>query len=448
MPIDLKHWPALSRLLDEALDLPPEGRGRWLESLSAADAVHTDALRSLLRHAGQGSEEFPDILPNLHAAVAAASVATLTPGTAVGPYVIEEELGSGGMGAVWLARRRDGVIKRPVALKLPHAGPIGRQLADRFASERNILADLAHPNIARLYDAGFGADGQPYLALEYVAGAPLTVYCDELRLNLEQRLRMFQQVLRAVQYAHNNLVIHRDLKPSNVIVGSDGRAMLLDFGVAKLIAADAPDDNARAHGGGPAFALTPEYASPEQIEGQPITTASDIYTLGVLLFEMLTGECPYHLDPVRPSLSAMSATSAAARGSTVRGLSKALRGDLESIVRKAMRKSPMERYLTADAFSEDIERYLAGEPVAASQGGGWYRARKFASRHRVSVAVGGVALAAVVATAAIAMTEARSAAIQARAAAAERDRALALWARCARDVEQLAPLDGRCRRPH
>jgi serine/threonine-protein kinase len=442
--IDPKQWPTLSRLLDDALDIPAENRDRWLESLPPADAAHKDALRSLLRHAAAPhSSEFLDVFPNLHAAIEAC-VATLTPGTVVGPYVIEEELGSGGMGAVWRARRRDGVIKRPVALKFPHAGPFSRHLADRFASERNILADLTHPNIARLYDAGVGADGQPYLALEYVAGAPLTDYCDEHRLDLPGRLRLFQQVLRAVQYAHGNLVIHRDLKPSNVIVGRDGRAMLLDFGIAKLIGADTPDEIARPRAGAAPVALTPEYASPEQISGQPITTASDIYSLGVLLFELLTGECPYQLghstraaleaaivsiDPARPSQSVLAETKAIARGSTVRRLSKALRGDLETIVLKALKKSPLERYSTADALSEDIERYLSGEPIAAGQRGGWYRAVRFASRHRISVAGAGVALVAVVATAAVAMIEAHSAAIHARAAAAERDRALTLSAR-------------------
>jgi serine/threonine-protein kinase len=449
MLIDPKQWPVLSKLLDEALDLPPEDRDRWLESLPPESVTYKQELRSLLRHAGTAeTRDFQDVLPILHEAVAdaraAAHVATLTPGTAVGPYVIERQIGSGGMGAVWLARRRDGVIKRPVALKLPHAGPLGGQLADRFISERNILAELAHPNIARLYDAGFSADGQPYLALEYVAGEPLTAYCDERCLDLRQRLRLFQQVLRAVQYAHSNLVIHRDLKPSNVIVGHDGRAMLLDFGIAKLIAAETTDNNPRTQAGAPAPALTPEYASPEQISGPPITTASDIYSLGVLLFELLTGGCPYRLgratraaleeailtlDPVRPSQSVLAAAAAHARAATVSGLSKALRGDLDTIVLKAMRKLPADRYSTADALSEDIERYLAGEPIAARTDGGWYHTSKFISRHRVSFVSAGVALAAVFATAAIAISEAHSAAIHARAAAAERDRALALSAR-------------------
>jgi eukaryotic-like serine/threonine-protein kinase len=445
MLIDPKHWPALSRLLDEALEVPPEARERWLDSLPAADTAYKEDLRTLLRHAAAAETcDFLDILPDLREAVedvrAAVSVTGLKPGTTVGPYVVEREIGSGGMGAVWLARRGDGLIKRPVALKLPHTGPQGRQLAERFASERDILAELSHPNIARLYDAGFSDDGQPFLALEYVAGAPLIEYCDHHRLNLTLRLRMFQQVLRAVQYAHGNLVIHRDLKPSNVIVGNDGRAMLLDFGIAKLIAIDPCDDNGHPH---PA-ALTPDYASPEQVAGYAVTTASDIYSLGVLLFELLTGERPYkssrktrskleravlNAEPPEPSRAVVSEAAALSRGCTIRSLSKALSGDLDAIVLKALQKVPAGRYGTAEALSEDIERYLQGEPIAARRGDGWYLARKFITRHKVSVVGAGVAAAAVVATAAIALYEAHAAAGHARAAAADRDRALALSSR-------------------
>jgi eukaryotic-like serine/threonine-protein kinase len=452
MLINPKHWPILSGLLDEALDVPPESRERWLESLSAADSAYKEELRALLRH-GTAAEtrDFLDILPNLRAAVddarAAVNGTPLRPGTAVGPYVVEREIGSGGMGAVWLARRSDGLIKRPVALKLPHTGPHGRHLAERFASERDILAELSHPNIARLYDAGFGDDGQPFLALEYVAGAPLIEYCDQQRLDMCHRLRLFQQVLRAVQYAHGNLVIHRDLKPSNVIVGNDGRAMLLDFGIARLIAID-PDDTGRAPAGAGGGALTPDYASPEQIAGQPVTTASDIYSLGVLLFELLTGERPYKsagatraqleeailkLEPPRPSQAvgeSIEAQGAAhARGCTVRGLYESLRGDLDVITLKALRKTPAERYATADALSADIERYLDGEPIAVRKDNSWYRTRKFVARHKPSVLGAVAAIVAIIATAAIALYEAHAAAGHARAAAAERDRALALSSR-------------------
>jgi serine/threonine protein kinase len=451
MRIDPKQWPTLSRLLDEALEMPSEGRERWLESLPPPDIAYREDLRSLLRHADAAeTHEFLDILPDLREAVesarAAVSITALKPGAGVGPYVIEREIGSGGMGAVWLARRSDGLIKRPVALKLPHTGPPhGHHLAERFASERDILAELAHPNIARLYDAGFSDDGQPFLALEYVAGAPLIEYCDQHRLDLQQRLRLFQQVLHAVQYAHGNLVIHRDLKPSNVIVGNGGRAMLLDFGIAKLIAIDPREENSGAQAGAAGAGLTPDYASPEQIAGQGVTTASDIYSLGVLLFELLTGERPHKaaesagsraeleqailtLDPQKPSESVTEA-AAGARGCTIRSLSRALQGDLDTITLKALKKAPVERYATADALSEDIERYLEGEPIAARRDGGWYLARKFIARHKASVVGAGIAMAAIVATAAIALYEAHAAAGHARVAAAERDRALALSSR-------------------
>jgi serine/threonine-protein kinase len=409
MLINPQHWPVLSRLLDEALELPPEARDRWLEALPPADRPYADELRTLLRHQSTSmTGDFLDILPNLRDAVdnarAAISARPLRPGTAVGPYVIEREIGRGGMGAVWLARRGDGLIKRPVALKLPHPGPLCRQLAERFADERDILAELSHPNIARLYDAGFATDGQPFLALEYVAGAPLIEYSDQHRLDVSQRLRLFQQVLRAVQYAHSNLVIHRDIKPSNVIVGNDGRAMLLDFGIARLIAIEPRDDTGRALVGQAGGALTPDYAAPEQIAGLPVTTAADIYSLGVLLFELLTGERP--------------------------GAGHArLTGDLEFITLKALRHAPADRYATADALSADIECFLEGEPIAARRGNGWYRCRKFISRHKPSAIGAFAALLAIIAIAAIASYEAHVAAGQARVAAAERDRALALSSR-------------------
>ena len=437
--VDPRQLPLLSRLLDEALAMPEAARERWLESLPSEEIDMKAKLRALLQqNASAETGDFVDILPKLPVAEAVASgtgAPTLEPGTAVGAYIIENEIGRGGMGAVWRARRSDGVIKRPVALKLPHAGLYTRELLDRFASERDILAELSHPNIARLYDAGFTATGQPFLALEFVDGVPLTDYCDRHRLDVRARLRLFQQVLQAVQYAHANLVIHRDLKPSNVLVGPDGRAMLLDFGIAKLIAPDATDAGERTQLGLGA-ALTPDYAAPEQISGGSVTTAADVYSLGVLLFELLTGGRPYRLehgtrgaleaailkaDVPRPSRSVRE-TAGEARATTTQTLARLLRGDLDTIVLKAMKKLPVERYATADAFAQDIERYLAGEPLAARPDSGWYRTRKFIARHRLYVAGGSVALGAIIATAAVALFEARM-------ADAQRDRALALSAR-------------------
>lgn len=435
MQVDPEEWATLSRLLDEALDIECEARERWLEGLSPAHADYKDKLRALLRHdVGTETRGFRDVLPNLVEPREAPSFPIVTPGTMVGPYVVEAEIGRGGMGVVWRARRSDGGIKRPVALKLPHAGLYGHDPIERFESERDILAELAHPNIARLYDAGVAANGQPYLALEYVAGVPLTEYCDQHQLAVEQRLRLFQQVLRAVQYAHGRLVIHRDLKPTNVIVGPDGRAMLLDFGIAKLIASESVESKSRL---AQVAALTPDYASPEQILGRPMTIASDVYSLGVLLFELLTGERPYRLrcagrgaldeailsiEPPRPSESVPSDAAARARNSTTQALIRTLRGDLDAIVLHALKETPEERYSTADALLHDIDQYLRAAPVTVRADSGVYRACKLIGRNKLSVAVGALAIAALFVAAAFAMW-------QARAAQAERDRALALSSR-------------------
>jgi serine/threonine-protein kinase len=440
MEIDRELWPVLSRLLDEALELPADARDTWLESLPAIHAALKPTLRELLNH--HSAAETRDFLGTMFKVAAnddphaSAPIPSLAQGTTVGPYVIEEEIGRGGMGAVWRARRGDGVIKRPVALKLPHAGPHGQDLIERFARERDILAALAHPHIARLYDAGIDAKGQPFLALEYVPGQPITRYCDERRLDVPQRLRMFQQVLRAVQYAHVHLVVHRDIKPSNVIVGTDRRAMLLDFGIAKLVEGDASGEDAAARTQF-AAAMTPDYASPEQIRGESVTTASDVYSLGVLLFEILTGRRPYKLkrdsrgaledailqmESPRPSQSVRDEAAALARSTTIKALARTLRGDLETIVLKALKKDPADRYATVDAFLQDIERYLHGHPVLARPDSRWYRVRKLVARHKLSAVTSAVALILIIATAAIALVEARRAEEQ-------RDRALALASR-------------------
>jgi serine/threonine-protein kinase len=435
--IDPEQWSALSRLLDEALDIPIGGLDHWLDSLPASDALHRPKLRELLKQrAATETGDFLITLPKVtdRPAAGVSAVPGLAPGTIIGPYIVEEEIGRGGMGAVWRARRIDGVIKRPLALKLPHAGPHNQELIERFTRERDILGELSHPNIARLDDAGVTHCGQPFLALEHVPGRPLTDHCDELGLDIRARLRLYMQVLRAVQHAHSHLVIHRDLKPSNVIVTPQGKAMLLDFGIAKLIP---DDDHGRTQIAG--AALTPEYASPEQIAGKPVSTASDLYSLGVLLFELLTGERPYRLrrtsrealeeavlnaEPQRPSAAVQSTTAAMARGASVKTLSRSLRGDLDMIVLKALRKSPGERYATADALSSDIEHYLRGEPVTGRADSSWYRFRKLISRHKLPVAAATGAALALVATAAVALVEAHI-------ANTERDRALTLSARTA-----------------
>jgi len=319
-------------------------------------------------------------------------------------------------GAVWLAERIDGLVKRAVALKLPILAASRQTLAERFAREREILAPLAHPHIARLYDAGFAADGQPYLALEYVDGDPITAYCDGARLAVRARIELFGQVLAAVQYAHVNLVLHRDLKPSNVLVTPQGEVKLLDFGIAKLMAEGAAHETALTRLAGPA--LTPDYAAPEQISGAPLTTASDVYSLGVILYELLAGRRPYRLkrqtrgeleeailaqDVARPSSTVSGGEVASKRSTNASKLAKQLAGDLDTIVLKALRKAPADRYATAEAFAQDLERYLRGQPVTAQPDSAWYRASKFASRNKLALSAGAVAVAALLAGTSVAL---------------------------------------------
>lgn len=351
--------------------------------------------------------------------------------TSVGPYRLLCEVGRGGMSRVWLAERCDGQMKRQVALKLPHMGHRDLQLAERFTRERDILAALNHSNIARLYDAGVSESGQPYLAMEYVSGAALDSHCDTACLPVRERLRMFLQVLEAVQFAHSQLIIHRDLKPSNLLATPQGHVMLLDFGVAKLLRDAAGEDRLTEFTG---RLLTLEYASPEQITGEGLSIGSDIYSLGVVLYELLCGECPYRLKresaasleeaivtqtPLRPSQVSISESTAQARGTSAGKLRRALAGDLDTIVLKALKKHPSERYLSIDAFKQDIVNHLNRVPVSARPDSRWYHFSRFVSRHRVPVSVGSLALLAIVASAVVAVW-------QAGVASRERDRAFAL----------------------
>jgi serine/threonine protein kinase/tetratricopeptide (TPR) repeat protein len=399
LKIDPQTWPILSQLLDEWLDLHPEARSSWLENLGPEYADVLPALRELLATQAMGNANtFLNALPALRDAGASAT-SGLAAGKQIGPYRLARELGHGGMGVVWLAERADGVLKRPVALKLP-AIPLDQGgLSERFARERDILAQLAHPNIARLYDAGVADGGQPYLALEYVDGEAITAHCDRQVLGVKARLMLFLDVLRAVQSAHMNLVVHRDLKPSNIMVTGEGQVRLLDFGIAKLLTAGEARETELTRLEG--RALTPDYASPEQITGDAVTTASDVYSLGVVLYELLTGERPYRLkrdtrgsleeailsaDAARPSQVCRDEDKAGVRGLTPKRLARTLRGDLDTIVLKALQKQPSQRYSTADAFAEDIQGYLRGEAVLAQPESVWYCGRKFVLRNKLAVA--------------------------------------------------------------
>jgi serine/threonine protein kinase/tetratricopeptide (TPR) repeat protein len=322
----------------------------------------------------------------------------------VGPYRLIRLLGEGGMAEVWLARRADESIKREVALKLPRLRRDRQDLASRFARECDILAALEHPHIARLYDAGISPDGLPYLAMEYVRGEKLTTWCDQLRLGVRERLELVLQVLDAVQYAHEHHVIHRDIKPSNILVNEAGRVQLLDFGVAKLLAQDAQLTIAYGR------AMTPDYASPELARGDPPDPGSDVYSLGILLYELLSGCRPYRIKAagtgaqveqaivsaeVLPPSTNLAPDAGAARGTTQEKLARRLRGDLEAIVLKALAKDPAQRYDGPSSMSEEVRRYLRGEPVKARPAPLHHRVAKFLDRNRTVVWLSAVSVIAV-----------------------------------------------------
>ena len=412
----------VEQLFLDSLELEPGARAEFLDEACGGDARLRADVEALLTAAGDSEQFFANLSNRLGAAafLGEADCAAQTPvgpGSSIGAYRLVRELGSGGMATVWLAERIDGLINRPVALKFPHGAWRMAGLAERMAQERQFLATLAHPNIARLYDAGLTGDGQPYLALEYVEGVPIDRYCRENVLPVRERLRLFIHVARAVAHAHSRLIVHRDLKPSNVMVTAAGEVRLLDFGIARLVA----DSNAEATRltALSGRALTIDYASPEQILGQPISTASDIYSLGVLLFEMMTGVLPYRLN--RESRGALEDAILGADAPLASSLAPAplrreLRGDVDTIIRKALRKKPEERYATVDAFIEDIDRHRSSRPVLARPDSVWYRFSRLVGRNRIAFAAG-----AVVAIAILAGTTA--ALLQGRAAERERQRA-------------------------
>ncbi len=398
-PIDAATWPAVSALLDEGLSLPVAERDAWLQSLDGERAAHRDTVRALLAMAASlDTADFLATLPRFTQAVSPVAPSYLTElsaGESIGPYRLIAEVGTGGMGAVWLAERADGVLKRKVALKLPRM-MWAKGLAERMARERDILANLEHPNIARLYDAGVDQHGRPYLAIEYVEGQPIDGYARERGLDVKDKLQLLLQVCDAVAFAHSRLVVHRDLKPSNILVTRDGQVRLLDFGIAKLIEGDSATETQLTQASG--RALTLDYASPEQIHGHAIGTSSDVYSLGVVAYELLTGAKPYKLK--RGSAAELEEAIASAdvpkasEAATEHAAKKALRGDLDAILNKALKKQPAERYATVHAFAEDVTRHVAGEGVAARPDTLLYRASRWFRRHGRSSAVALVTLTA------------------------------------------------------
>jgi len=429
---DLKR---LSALLDQALDLDASQHERWLRGLRSEPAGLVRQLRELL--AGRGAKETADLLDRGPAVTVPADTgatdgtaggtgAAFSGGDAVGPYRLISLLGRGGMGEVWLAERADGVLKRPVALKLPTLGLRRGVLVQRFARERDILAGLVHPHIARLYDAGQSADRQPYLALEHVEGQPITAYCTSHVLGARERVQLLLQVMDAVQFAHANLVIHRDLKPANVLVTPQGRAMLLDFGIAKLLQDDetaAAETELTRLGG---RAMTLDYAAPEQLNGGPISIAIDVWALGVLAYELLAGQRPFTRATRRATEHAVLHEELARIEGAA--LPRGWAADLNTIVGKALKKSPAERYATVNALADDLQRWLAGQPVLARADSAGYRARKFIGRNKAAVAMAAAITAVLVGASAVSVQQAQRAQAQSRIAQTEARTAQAVQA--------------------
>ena len=437
IPDTAGRWREVERLLDSALDHEPNERSDFLDRECCGNAELRDAVGQMLRACDDSTGFLEDEPAAAYAApVVAASLRNAalhaSPDTSqelrVGPYRVVREAGHGGMGVVYLAERDDDQYRRRVALKLMRWGAwvsADDHLARRFLEERQILASLEHPGIARMLDGGVTADGLPWFAMEYVDGTPIDRYCDEHGLTLNERLALFCDVCDAVAFAHRNLVVHRDLKPSNLLVTEQRAVKLLDFGIAKLLTHTDVDDALSTRTA--LRALTPEYASPEQIRGDRVSTASDVYSLGVVLYELLAGRRPYALDRRSPSdieqavladhIEPPSTVAASER------FRRALRGDLDAIVLTAMRKEPERRYASADQLAADLRRYLVGLPVTARRDGHAYRAGKFIRRHRIGVAA--TALAAVVLVVFSVVTAVQSARLRAQSQriVLERDRA-------------------------
>ena len=396
MKIVPETWKQVEPLFAEALELPEAERLAWLAGMRATHPAIAPLLETLVAQAERAERALEmETVPKLAPAPAASSA--FAPGERVGPFRLLRPLGRGGMGEVWLAEQADGRVTREVALKLPILVEAGGARAERFGRERDILARLEHPHIARLYDAGVGERGQPWLAMEHVQGEPLDAYVAAGGLAIPERLALFRQVLAAVAHAHRHLVVHRDLKPANILVDREGQVKLLDFGIAKLLEdhAGAGDRDLTRLGG---RLMTLRYAAPEQVEGGEITTATDIYSLGVVLHEILTGASPYRA--VREGRAFTEAAllgeeialpSSAARHARV---APALRGDLDAILLKALRRDPGARYATVELMDDDIARHLGRRPVAARAGTWRYLAGRFAQRHRLTLTMGAAVVVA------------------------------------------------------
>ena len=442
MSSDNNNDPAAA-IIERARALDPAERAEFVRGACGAD--ETLLSRVLFALGEQPSR------PGFWDEVAAGECSEYTPaqpleGQRLGAYRIVRKLGSGGMGDVYLAERADEEYRQQVAIKLVRSGLYSPQVQGRLRTERQILATLQHPNIARLLDGGRASDGTPYLVMEYIEGEPIDVYCDRQRLSIEERLRLVVQVCSAVHYAHRNLVVHRDLKPNNILITPDGTPKLLDFGIAKLLdTRHSLQTLAVTH-----FeyrVMTPAHASPEQVRGDVITTASDIYVLGVLLYELLCGRKPFELtgrsfmqleriiceeQPAAPSAMvartgheapALAAAIAAGRSTTPARLRKQLRGDLDDIVAQAMHKDAERRYSSAEQLAADLELHLGGRPVLATGDAWWYRTVKFVRRHAVAVTASAAGMLTLAAFTALTFVQAQRIAYERDVANIERTRA-------------------------
>jgi serine/threonine-protein kinase len=444
------RWERTREVLDRALDLAPDERTAWLEESCAGDPELRREVEGLLALEGAAEDFLAEPVFSLHG-LAASDSDDPNLGRVVGPYRLLRPLGRGGMGAVYLAERCDGQFEQTVAVKLIKRGMDTDEILRRFRNERQILAGLVHEHVARVYDGGTTDDGLPFFVMEHVEGEPIDRWCNARRLPVTERLRLFHAVCRAVQAAHQNLVVHRDLKPANILITGAGAPKLLDFGIAKLLSPEGGGDGGL---GAPTELgwrpFTPGYASPEQLRGEPVTTASDVYSLGVLLYELLTGRLPYQAptgqppvwerliageEPIRPSLAVRRAFElrqpggegvavtpaevAEARGSDPRRLERRLAGDLDTIVLTALAPERERRYASAEQLSEDVRRHLEGLPVRARTPTAAYRLGKFLRRNAWGTAVAaGAAIFLVVFAATMA--------VQRERVAAERDRAEAV----------------------
>jgi eukaryotic-like serine/threonine-protein kinase len=452
--IEKTRWAVIGPLLDKLLDIDADAQAVRLEEIRREDGPLADELEALLARQRRADRD-GFLSGGLPQSLADLTDETELTGRIIGGYTLDRPLGQGGMGSVWLAHRSDGLYEGNAAIKFLNLALVARGGAERFQREGSFLARLSHPHIARLIDAGVAAGGQPYLVLEYVEGEPIDRWCDAKTLGIEARVRLFLDVLAAVAHAHNNLILHRDLKPSNILVTPDGQVKLLDFGIAKLLSDEATPGQATELTQLAGRAFTPEYAAPEQVQGQDVTTATDVYSLGVLLYLLLCGQHPtaastttpverlqaiITTEPVRLSDAATRGVTspssevgniAIKRAATPLKLARALRGDLENIVAKALKKEQQNRYPTMGAFSDDLCRYLKHDPVSARADSLSYRAGKFLRRHLLGVTVTAVVVSALFLSLGTALWQAKKASAaaqlavnEAEAARLERDNAL------------------------